>query len=184
MASLSSNRPFITSFAIAGTLAERALSDQDWLSRRAVERDPPLASMVPVPALFDVLHARELASDASAAAFERAEGRLRTFGQFEADWDGEGALKPRGTSLSGAIHFLHCMRLWHPEPLAALANDGCAVLEFREPDFYAEVKFQSETYVEVYWRPVLGTSEMCEGAVDSPEVAHFLRNRLEITLRS
>jgi hypothetical protein len=110
---------------------------------------------------------------------------LKSFEKLGDDWDGEGASAPSLILLDAALRFLRRLQPWHPTPSATLDWLGQPVIEFRDPDnsFFGKIKFTSSQQVELFSASPQQENYI-EGAITSIDVLRFLRNHMQITLRT
>jgi hypothetical protein len=118
-------------------------------------------------------------------SIEHASARLKRFESYESDWDGEGAPVPDMDAIGAAQSFLRRLQPWHPHPLATLDSEGHPVIEVHddEADLFGTIRFISSSEVEMLSAAPNVEATFLEGELDSPEVAEFLSNQFQITLR-
>jgi hypothetical protein len=120
----------------------------------------------------------------TATDIDHACARIRSFENFDTDWDGEGAEAPNPELLNAALRFLRRLQPWHPTPSATLDAYGQPVIEFRDHDasFFGKVRFISQTQVALF--ASTGREESyIEGDLASADVLRFLSDQIQVTLQ-
>lgn len=84
------------------------------------------------------------------SAHENIMGELRQFNLLDANWDGEGAAKPKSSSVKEAVSFVRVLGdvVVLPEPM--LLATGNAALYWNEGGLYADVEFLGDGRIAYY----------------------------------
>lgn len=134
--------------------------------------------------LFRADAKQTIASVLAGTSIDHACARIKLFGNYKQDWDGEGAAAPKSELLNAALRFLRRLQPWHPTPSATLDAEGQPVIEFRdaETSLFGKVRFVASDRVEIF-AVTAGEEDYCEGDLSSVDVLRFLSDCLQITLR-
>jgi len=110
-------------------------------------------------------------------SIENSIARLREFGKYHDDWDGNGANAPSQDAIDLALQFLTSLEPWHPVPFATMSRQGDPVIEFEEHStgVFSSIRFLDDRSVELYSKANKeAPSLFVTGEIGSPKVTEFL----------